>query len=243
MDKTPRSDKYQFLFQEISVDFTDPANSNLQGDAPHVNSNIDLEHMATLDQAAFQRMSYLIVERLTRIQSQTFQLLLQGKTQMEISKQVLGHAKTNANISKVIHGAQIPTRQNSGLVKQIPRICLVDEVYRTLLLSLIPYSSSSIMYCLTRSWFSDQDEFLDWTETEIHPQHNIPLWKIRVMFKMANEHYHNLGQTLPGKLSYNIATHIHGALGTPACRQIRKLYIKLLPEYLRKMGATNGQAQ
>lgn len=239
-----RSANYQWRILEVPVDFNDFINLGAN-DGLYPISDIAQEGMHTLDQQAFQRLSYLISTQLTALQQGVFQGLREGKTQMEIALVVLPHQSnsSNSNVCKIIQGNQDykTGRHYGGLRHRIPQVCLVDETYRLLIKQLEAYQSEeeepikSVMYFVTRSWFQEEIDFLDWLDTPLHLEAKLALWQIEILEKTVLQFFQTSRQ-LPPNLSYGRGVKIKKLIDEPSIRKIQDAYQVLYPQ-LKKQHA------
>ena len=199
--KPTRSHYYQWKFAESTVDISLlPFLSNEA--SLYFDYNASSEQIDDINTKLFQRLSHNVLTHATRTQIAVFNAMLNGQTQQEIALHLYGHDH-NSNIHKILLGNQIAGTKikYGGLIVKIKNVCLSDNVYRQLLQEAEQIQENSdqtsYMFSLTRSWFTENIDFLDWIDTPLHPKFRIPIWKIDIMHDMVFDHFLKLKKYPP----------------------------------------------
>lgn len=180
--KSVRSDKYQYLLQEVSVDLNDLSNT------------IDLKcqlhaaryspRFAELNDQAFQRIMDLCKEHLTEKQYVVISLFLKGHTQQEIAKILNIH---QSSITKSLNGnvdyaGKLKHKRYGGSSKKMRKFFLEDQILKDIMKDMrdcddllwelkhptgvvhynSEYNATTNIYYMVSTLFHDDDEFYRW---------------------------------------------------------------------------------
>jgi hypothetical protein len=157
-----RSNSYQHIWNEVIVDYSDPA-YQIMIDAHGLPTPSLSEEYYKLEEEAYARLREVAWSILTKHQREVLELTYLGLTQKEIAKELSCH---QSSIHKTIHGnpATATSKKHGGSSKKIAKALLQDEPFRLLIFQISQLEVSSFLLGTIRHLFPTDQDFQKWLD-------------------------------------------------------------------------------
>jgi transcriptional regulator with XRE-family HTH domain len=220
-----RSDSYQWVYKEILCDFspTSPASEFWLSD-----QSLHLSKSEEVLQLEEELINMFWQTPLTDKQSHQLSLIRANPniTQTELAKLT---GVNQSTIWKSLHGRQTKDSMTGGIDNRIMHSCLQREPFRAIAQQLYQLDETNRLLMLIRRWFNNNEDFMDWMETEL-TDYGISKWLEEVILTRMIKYYshqilHRIGYKIPATMSASHAIKMRQYIQLP---KINNLYLRLV---------------